>query len=76
MSTMAGRVSLIFGVALSALAAPAVAQPQFGNASPTAGSETSQKANASADQAAYRPAVTLARPIPQTPHEEPSHRGG
>ena len=55
MSTMAGRVSLIFGVALSALAAPAGAQPQFGNASPTAGSETSQKANASADQAAYRP---------------------
>jgi curli biogenesis system outer membrane secretion channel CsgG len=32
------------------------AQPTFGNPSPTAGSETSQKANAAADQAAYKPA--------------------
>jgi curli biogenesis system outer membrane secretion channel CsgG len=32
-----------------------LAQPQFGNPSPTAGSATSQKANAAADQAAYRP---------------------
>ena len=31
------------------------AQPTFGNPSPTAGSETSQKANASADQALYQP---------------------
>ena len=31
-----------------------VAQPCFGNPSPTAGSETSQKANASADQALYQ----------------------
>jgi len=31
------------------------AQPQFGNPSPTAGSETSQRANASADQAVYKP---------------------
>ncbi|HYT97461.1 MAG TPA: hypothetical protein VEO36_09075 [Casimicrobiaceae bacterium] len=55
MSTMVGRISLMFGVALLASAGVAVAQPQFGNASPTAGKETSQKANASADQAAYRP---------------------
>ncbi|MGE5172078.1 MAG: hypothetical protein ACM3JC_17080 [Rudaea sp.] len=42
--------------ALLALAAPsASAQPTFGNPSPTAGSETSQRANASADQALYRP---------------------
>ncbi len=42
--------------ALFALTVPvAVAQPKFGNASPTAGSETSQQANQSADQAIYRP---------------------
>ena len=35
-------------------AAPALAQPVFGNPSPTAGSETSQKANAAADAAAYQ----------------------
>jgi hypothetical protein len=36
--------------------APAVsAQPTFGNPSPTAGSETSQRANQSADQAVYKP---------------------
>jgi hypothetical protein len=33
----------------------APAQPVFGNPSPTAGSESSQKANAAADQAIYRP---------------------
>jgi len=32
----------------------AAAQPRFGNPSPTAGSETSQRANAAADQAAYQ----------------------
>jgi hypothetical protein len=31
------------------------AQPRFGNPSPTAGSETSQRANDSADQAVYKP---------------------
>jgi hypothetical protein len=42
--------------ALLAFAAPAAqAQPTFGNPSPTAGSETSQRANQSADQAVYRP---------------------
>jgi curli biogenesis system outer membrane secretion channel CsgG len=34
--------------------AGAIAQPQFGNPSPTAGSSTSQAANAAADQAAYK----------------------
>ena len=34
---------------------PAFAQPVFGNPSPNAGSETSQKANAAADQAIYKP---------------------
>lgn len=39
-----------------ALAAPSVtAQPVFGNPSPTAGSETSQRANAAAEQAMYKP---------------------
>lgn len=33
----------------------ALAQPVFGNPSPNAGSETSQKANAAADQAMYKP---------------------
>src|SRR6476619_1818227 len=33
----------------------AAAQPRFGNPSPTAGSETSQRANESADQAVYKP---------------------
>ena len=36
-------------------AGSATAQPIFGNPSPTAGSETSQKANAAADQAIYKP---------------------
>jgi len=39
---------------LATLANDAAAQPRFGNPSPTAGSETSQKANAAADQAAYQ----------------------
>ena len=42
------------GVALAAWTAVAPAQPTFGNPSPTAGKETSQKANAAADQAAYQ----------------------
>ena len=33
----------------------ALAQPQFGNPSPTAGSKTSQQANAAADTAMYQP---------------------
>ena len=49
------RVAL--GAALFACAAAATAQPTFGNPSPTAGKETSQKANAAADQAIYQPVV-------------------
>ena len=40
--------------ALCAGAAPALAQPTFGNPSPNAGSSTSQQANAAADVAAYQ----------------------
>lgn len=47
------RVAL--GLAACTVASLAFAQPQFGNPSPTAGRETSQKANAAADTAAYRP---------------------
>jgi curli biogenesis system outer membrane secretion channel CsgG len=48
--------------ALLALAATSVsAQPTFGNPSPTAGSDTSQRANASADQAMYRPVEYMNR---------------
>jgi hypothetical protein len=39
---------------LAALAGTAGAQPTFGNPSPTAGTSTSDKANAAADQAAYK----------------------
>jgi hypothetical protein len=48
--------ALLATVAL-ATASVAIGQPRFGNPSPTAGSTTSQKANESADQAAYQ-AVT------------------
>ena len=44
---------LALGAALLAGASLAIAQPTFGNPSPTAGGSTSQKANASADQALY-----------------------
>jgi hypothetical protein len=47
--------SPVAGVVLGLAAAPLPAQPTFGNPSPTAGSETSQRANDSADQAMYRP---------------------
>jgi hypothetical protein len=50
---------LALGVALFAVAAVASAQPTWGNPSPTAGRETSQKANAAADQTIYQP-VTYA----------------
>ncbi len=45
----------MFGATLLVGASLAIAQPRFGNPSPTAGSETSQKANQSADQALYKP---------------------
>ena len=43
------------GAALFAAAALASGQPTWGNPSPTAGKETSQKANAAADQTIYQP---------------------
>ncbi len=45
-----GHLLVLLGLA----AAPVLAQPQFGNPSPNAGSSTSQAANAAADQAAYK----------------------
>jgi curli biogenesis system outer membrane secretion channel CsgG len=45
------------GIALMAFAPVAASQPTWGNPSPTAGSETSQKANAAADQTIYQPVV-------------------
>src|SRR4030095_7076504 len=51
----ANSIRLLVGAAILACAPLAAAQPQFRNPSPTAGSDTSQEANAAADQAAYRP---------------------
>jgi hypothetical protein len=51
------HATLSVGVSLLAFASLASAQPTFGNPSPTAGSSTSQKANAAADQAIYQPVV-------------------
>lgn len=48
-------VKALASLALIVAAGSSWAQPTFGNPSPTAGSSTSQAANASADQAAYRP---------------------
>ncbi|HYC14153.1 MAG TPA: hypothetical protein VEC75_07880 [Stellaceae bacterium] len=45
----------LVGAALFAAASLASAQPTWGNPSPTAGKETSQKANAAADQTIYQP---------------------
>jgi hypothetical protein len=50
------QVHLIGAACACALGAGAVqAQPVFGNPSPTVGTETSQKANAAAEQAMYKP---------------------
>jgi hypothetical protein len=51
--TTSRRARLVVAAAVLACASLAIAQPRFGNPPPTAGSETSQKANASADQAMY-----------------------
>ena len=45
----------LLGAVLFAAASVASAQPTWGNPSPTAGKETSQKANAAADQTIYQP---------------------
>ena len=49
------RVAWIASAALVVAGADVAAQPTFGNPSPTAGKETSQKAHAAADVAAYKP---------------------
>lgn len=49
----AGSAAAFAALALC-LAAPAWAQPTFGNPSPTRGSSTSDRANAAADEAAYQ----------------------
>ena len=51
--TVLMRPTLLAGAVLLAASSLALAQPKFGNPSPTAGSETSRKANESADQAMY-----------------------
>ena len=56
-STSMRIAGLALGTVLLAAAPVSMAQPKFGNPSPTAGSETSQKANASADQALYQDVV-------------------
>lgn len=43
------------GIVTAIATSTALSQPTFGNPSPTAGSSTSQAANAAADQAAYKP---------------------
>jgi hypothetical protein len=50
-------VKYVIGAAFFAAASLASAQPTWGNPSPTAGKETSQKANAAADQTIYQPVV-------------------
>jgi curli biogenesis system outer membrane secretion channel CsgG len=54
-STLLRHARGAIGLLLVAGAPAALAQPTWGNPSPTAGSETSQKANAAADQTIYRP---------------------
>jgi hypothetical protein len=46
--------TLVTATALVVITGQALAQPSFGNPSPTAGSSTSDKANAAADAAAYK----------------------
>jgi len=48
-------ITALIGATLLAAATTASAQPSWGNPSPTAGRETSQKANAAADQTIYKP---------------------
>ena len=55
--TRSASCSLLLGALAMACTSLALAQPRFGNPSPTAGKETSQKANQAADQATYQ-AVT------------------
>jgi hypothetical protein len=54
MRTLFSSINLLVGVTILGWTSLAAAQPTFGNPSPTAGKETSQKANQSADQALYK----------------------
>jgi hypothetical protein len=54
-NAMIDCLKYLVGAVLCAAAACASAQPTWGNPSPTAGRETSQKANAAADQTIYQP---------------------
>ena len=54
---VATRSAMMLGAALLAASSLALAQPKFGNPSPTAGGDTSRKANESADKGMYE-AVT------------------
>jgi hypothetical protein len=54
----------LLGAALALASVSGAAQPTFGNPSPTAGSETSQRANESADQALYKPVEYVNRNRP------------
>jgi len=57
-------VPALLGAALALASVSGAAQPTFGNPSPTAGSETSQRANESADQALYKPVEYMNRNRP------------
>jgi hypothetical protein len=54
MRTLFSPINLLVGATILGWTSLAAAQPTFGNPSPTAGKETSQKANQSADQALYK----------------------
>jgi len=54
MRALVSSINLLVGVTILGWTSLAAAQPTFGNPSPTAGKETSQKANQSADQALYK----------------------
>jgi len=53
-NTVSTLTRCLAGALIGLAGASVMAQPQFGNPSPTAGSSTSQQANAMADQAAYK----------------------
>jgi len=67
MRRLVNSFQIALGVSMLAGATLAIGQPTFGNPSPTAGSSTSQKANASADQAIYQP-VTYTNAGKKGPH--------
>ena len=54
LSVSCRRAAIVAAFTVAAIGGEAAAQPTFGNPSPTAGSKTSQQANAAADSAAYK----------------------